>query len=798
MRNTISVKIVIITTIVLIVTLSGSSVGTGILFIHEYTHALESRAFAIGQSLSSQLRRLLNLDIPLTSLSGFESQCRALVNQYEGISYAMVVEPGNIILFHSNPIWHGQHLTDPVEIPNPVKSNEPSVRRVGPFFEVVIPIYLGEVDYQGTVHIGFPADTINKKLKHLLASSGIIGIVIAFSSLSLLFLLLQSLVTKPLTNFIAVIQAIRKNETDIQSTKMINREDEIGKLHTVFDELMQELNMSRSEIENHANHLEDIVKQRTGELRETNRELREEVKERKEAENRFRELFENAPIMYVITCDQPKGQIVTNCNNVFISKLGYDRDKIIGQKLENFFAPESKNMRLSCEDDDAMKETCKSTECRLVTRDGRIMETLVQSTLQIDASGKKNGHRGMFLDITAWKQVEAEKNKLKAKLQHAEKLESIGLLAGGVAHDLNNILSGIVSYPELLLLQLPEDSPLRKPILTIKKVGQKAAEIVQDLLTLARRGVTTKQVVNINAVISDYLSSPEYTTLKSFHENVSVEVKLEPKLLNISGSPIHIRKTIMNLVSNAAEAQPSGGHIIISTYNHSFDLPQMGYEQIREGDFVAIEVSDRGCGVSKEDLNRIFEPFYTKKVMGRSGTGLGMAVVWGTVQDHQGYIDIVSTPDEGSTFYLYFPVTRKDLEKEHDTIQLSEHKGNGQVILIVDDIEEQREIATSILEMLNYSPVSVSSGEKAIAYLKTHEVDLVLLDMIMDPGMDGLETYQKILKIRPRQKAIVASGYAETDRVKQAQQLGAEQYVKKPYTLETLAIVIKNELTKDG
>jgi CheY-like chemotaxis protein len=184
--------------------------------------------------------------------------------------------------------------------------------------------------------------------------------------------------------------------------------------------------------------------------------------------------------------------------------------------------------------------------------------------------------------------------------------------------------------------------------------------------------------------------------------------------------------------------------------------------------------------------------------MGRSGTGLGMAVVWGTVQDHQGYIDIVSTPDEGSIFYLYFPVTRIHPEKEHDTIQLGEHKGNGQVILIVDDVEEQREIATSILEMLNYSPVSVSSGEKAIAYLKTHEVDLILLDMIMDPGMDGLKTYQKILKIRPRQKAIVASGYAETDRVKQAQQLGADQYVKKPFTLETLAVAIKNELTRDG
>lgn len=799
MQRTISVKIVIITTIVLIVTLAGSSVGTGVLFVREYTHALESRAFAVGQSLSSQLKRLLNLDIPLSSLSGFERQCQALVDQYDGISYAMVVEPSGIILFHSDPTRHGQHLANPVGLPTSVENNKPRVRRVGPFFEVVIPIYLGEVDYQGTAHIGFLAETINKKLKQLLVSSGIIGSIIAFGSLLLLFLLLQSLVTRPLTNFIGVIQTIRKKETDIESMRLVTREDEIGKLRAVFDELMRELNASRAEIENHANHLEDVVKRRTEELQEANRELREEVAERKEAENRYRELFENAPVMYVITHDQPDGHIITNCNNVFISKLGYDRSKIVGQKLGDFFAPKTENPGLSCGQDGAMEGgTGKSIECQLLTRDGQIIETLVQTTPQVDASGKKTGHRGMFLDITARKKAEAEKDELKAKLQRAEKLESIGLLAGGVAHDLNNILSGIVSYPELLLLQLSDDNPLRNPISTIQKAGQKAAEIVQDLLTLARRGVMTKEVININDIISDYLASPEYTTLKSFHPNISVEVDLEPRLLNISGSPIHIRKTIMNLVSNAAEAQPAGGRIIVSTYNHSFDLPRMGYEQIREGDFIALEISDKGCGISKEDLNRIFEPFYTKKVMGRSGTGLGMAVVWGTVQDHHGYIDVVSRPDEGSTFYLYFPVTRKSLEKERDAVELSDYNGDGQVVLIVDDVEEQRVVATSILEMLNYDTVSVSSGEKAIDYLRTHEVDLILLDMIMDPGIDGLETYKRILEIRPHQKAVVASGYAETDRVKQAQQLGAGRYIKKPYTVETIAVAVREELEKEN
>ena len=384
--------------------------------------------------------------------------------------------------------------------------------------------------------------------------------------------------------------------------------------------------------------------------------------------------------------------------------------------------------------------------------------------------------------------------RLQKELVQAQRMEAVGTLAGGVAHDLNNVLSGIISYPEMLLWNLEKDSPLRKPILSIQKAGQKAAAIVEDLLTLARRGVSVNEVININDIVSDYLSSPEYAKLISYHPNVSVETNLDQELLNITGSPIHIRKTIMNLVSNAAEAQADGGQIRIATYNHHFDPSSKPYEPIRDGQFVAMRISDRGCGISKDDLSRIFEPFYTKKVMGRSGTGLGMAVVWGTVQDHHGHIDVQSKPNEGTTFFLYFPATREAKEKGRRTVPVNEYMGDGQVVLIVDDVKEQREIATNILKMLHYTTVSVASGEQAVAYLKKQSVDLILLDMIMPPGMDGLETYQKILEIWPNQKAVVASGYAETDRVKQVRRLGAGAYIKKPYTLETIGLAIKNGL----
>lgn len=386
--------------------------------------------------------------------------------------------------------------------------------------------------------------------------------------------------------------------------------------------------------------------------------------------------------------------------------------------------------------------------------------------------------------------------RLEARLQRAQKMEALGILAGGVAHDINNVLSGIVSYPDLLLMQIPKDSPLRKIILTIQESGKKAADIVQDLLTMARRGVVVENVVNLNIIISEYLKNPEYEKLKSFHPNVTVQTNLEPGLFNITGSDVHLAKTVMNLVSNAAEAMPDGGRISITTENRYVDSPISGYDSFEEGDYATLMVSDTGIGINPEDRERIFEPFYTKKVMGRSGTGLGMAVVWGTVKDHKGHIDLQSKEGNGTVFTLYFPATRQAETQETVQLPIESYMGKGESILVVDDVKDQREIAYDLLTSLGYAVEVVSSGENAVDYLKSNTVDLLLIDMIMDPGIDGLETYRRILEIRPGQKAVIASGFSETRRVKSAQKLGAGTYIKKPYTLEKLGITTRDELDK--
>ncbi len=397
-------------------------------------------------------------------------------------------------------------------------------------------------------------------------------------------------------------------------------------------------------------------------------------------------------------------------------------------------------------------------------------------------------------EISEHKAAEKAKKGLERRLHRAEKMEAIGTLAGGVAHDLNNILSAIVSYPELLLMQLPKDSPLCGSIKTILEAGNRAAAIVQDLLTLARRGVTVTEIASLNEIIGRYLKSPEHAELLAIHPTVEVEINFAPNLLNISGSPHHLSKTVMNLFSNAAEAMPNGGKIFITTLNKYVDCPIRGYDKVEEGDYATFSISDSGVGIPPQDCERIFEPFYTKKKMGRSGTGLGMAVVWGTVKDHNGYIDLKSHPNEGSVFTLYFPVTRRELPLTSPKVSISDITGTGESILVVDDVKEQREIAFRILSKLGYIVKTVPSGEAAIEHLAAHPIDLIILDMIMDPGMDGLDTFKKIIEINPKQKAIITSGYSETGRVRMAQKLGVRQYIKKPYSIEQFGSAVKKEL----
>ena len=388
-----------------------------------------------------------------------------------------------------------------------------------------------------------------------------------------------------------------------------------------------------------------------------------------------------------------------------------------------------------------------------------------------------------------------ERLRLQQQLKHAEKLEAVGKLAAGVAHDLNNMLVGLVGLPDMLLLELEPGSRLHTSMATIRKAGLKAAAVVQDLLTLSRQGTTEKKVLQLDRVVRDYLDSPEHQQLLKERPGMAFRVTLAGDLLNLRGSPIHLGQALMNLVLNAFEANLVDGTVTLSTRNAYLDGPFDAWERIPEGEYVVLHLADTGTGIAEADLHHIFEPFYSKKKLGRSGTGLGMTLIWSVVKEHGGYIDLQSREGEGTWFDLYLPATREPLSEVEAYPALEDCRGTEQVA-VIDDVPEQREVAVQMLRKLGYAAWSAASGEEAIARLQEAPADILVLDMIMDPGIDGCETYRRATTLRPGQKAVIASGFSDSERVREAQRLGAGEYIRKPYTLERLARAVRAELDR--
>lgn len=258
---------------------------------------------------------------------------------------------------------------------------------------------------------------------------------------------------------------------------------------------------------------------------------------------------------------------------------------------------------------------------------------------------------------------------------------------------------------------------------------------------------------------------------------------------------MHLSKMFMNLMANAAEAMPAGGTVTVQTVNRHLDAGLDANEPIPEGEYICLRVADEGVGIAAQDLKRIFEPFYTKKSMQRSGTGLGMTVIWATIKDHNGYIDVSSREGAGTCFEVYLPATRESVVDLPERPVLEDYLGQ-ETILVVDDVAEQREIARQMLGKLGYTVTTAASGEEAAAHLADNLVDLVVLDMIMPPGLDGLETYRRIIAHHPGQRAVIASGFSENERVTQMQALGAGAYLRKPYTLEAIGMAVRRDLDR--
>lgn len=418
-----------------------------------------------------------------------------------------------------------------------------------------------------------------------------------------------------------------------------------------------------------------------------------------------------------------------------------------------------------------------------------------------DESGAVLGVVITFRDITERQKAEERERSLYEKLSRLKRMESLGNLAGGVAHNLNNILGPIVSYPDLISKSLPADSPVRADLDMIKNSAQKAVDMLRDLLTLGRIGHFPMQPLQLNGIVEACLQSASFQILQRNTASIQVETRLAPELPPIMGSEQHLHELVMNLVLNGFNAMPDGGRLTIAAAAEEVAAPLEKAETIEPGKYVVLRVTDTGAGFEAEALSRIFEPFYAhKKAGGKIGSGLALAVVYGVVKEHKGYIDVHSAVGQGTEFTLYLPASGQALE----TVAKPEQKElqGAETILLVDDDEEQRKQTMLWLKSAGYTVMLAPNGRAAIEMIETAArgagpaIDLIVLDMIMADDLDGLDTYKKIIEFRPGQKAILVSGFSMTERIKEAMTLGIGQYMQKPYAMEDLGRTVRRELDK--
>lgn len=420
-------------------------------------------------------------------------------------------------------------------------------------------------------------------------------------------------------------------------------------------------------------------------------------------------------------------------------------------------------------------------EQKILRFDGKELEVEI-AAIPIIYDGKPAGQL-VIRDIT-------DQRRAQEELARAQRLETAGRLAGQIAHDFNNLLAPMTAYPTLIREDLEAGRSVSKLVDEIESAALKLSEINQQLLTLGRRGHYSLKLIDLNKLIRDL------SVLKSFPKELVVDLKLAPDLFLIKGGASQLTRALINLVLNAKEAMQDIGTLRIETENIYLDEPVRGYQTIKRGEYVKVDISDTGIGIDSEIAAKIFDPFFTTKRMdAMRGSGLGLSIVHGVVQDHNGYITFKSEQGQGTTFSLYFPISR-DIESASDYAK-GIPRGSGERILLVDDDPVQRTVSRQLLQRLGYEVEVAPSGEEAIEYVKQNIADLLVIDMVMD-GIDGAETFRQIREFKADQRAIVLSGYAMSRRVEEALQLGAGAFVPKPIRPQLLADVIRRELDKKG
>jgi PAS domain S-box-containing protein len=529
-----------------------------------------------------------------------------------------------------------------------------------------------------------------------------------------------------------------------------------------------------------------------------NRELKDEITERKRteealrrAEEKYRGIFENA--VEGIFQSTTEGRFIS-VNPAMARMYGYDSaDQMIADQIDiercHYVEPARRAEFKQLLENESVVQKFESEVYRKDRSSFWVSEN-VQAVR--DKDGSLLYYEGTIEDVSERRRTEKALRESEERLRQVQKIEGIGQLAGGMAHDFNNILTAINGYSDLTLRRLPSDHPLRHNVEQIKKAGERAASLTRQLLAFSRKQLLTPKILNLNAVVPDM----DTMLRRLIGEDIDLLTILDPALGQVKADPSQIEQVILNLCVNARDAMPQGGKLTIETANVSLSEEySRQYVSVRSGPHVMLAVSDNGCGMDQETQKLIFDPFFTTKGVGK-GTGLGLSTVYGIVKQSEGSIWVYSEEGKGTTFKVYLPrfdeVVEQPVEEIAGDVKPS---GEGEIVLLVEDEQMVRKMSREVLEMNGYKVLEASHGGEAVVVCEKHEgrIDIMVTDVVM-PQMSGRELAEWLATSRPETKVLFVSGYTDDAIVRHGVLDENVNFLQKPFSPDALAAKVRDVL----
>ncbi len=514
-------------------------------------------------------------------------------------------------------------------------------------------------------------------------------------------------------------------------------------------------------------------------------ELKRAETELRKSEDKYRRILETIADGYHEV--DLRGNLVL-VNDSLCEIIGYSREELLGMNYSQLMDEENSRLIFRAYNQVFISgEANPGFDYEITRSDGSQRRVSVSISVIHDSEGELSGFRGIFRDVT-------ESKRMEDQLRQAAKMEAIGRLAGGVAHDFNNILTAVMGYSSILSEQLPKDSPSQEKLNQIARAAGRAADLTRQLLAFSRKQVLDVQVINLNDAIVDLGKMLK----RLIGEDIELKTNLDTSGGLVRVDPVQVEQILINLAINARDAMPEGGNLVIETSNAFLDEEYArAHIEVEAGPYLVVTVSDTGRGMDAKTLKCIFDPFFTTKEQG-VGTGLGLSTVYGIVKQHRGHITVYSEPDRGTIFRVYLPLVKKETQEDPKAVCVDARPCGNETVLVVEDEEVVRKLACEALQMLGYTTLAAADPDEARSVSSEHKgvIHLLFTDVVL-PQMDGRSLFKCLAPSRPEMKVIFVSGYTENFIVHRGVLDQGVHFMQKPFNLDMLARKVREVLDEE-